>query len=150
MIAVAIAAIALAAGAVATVAWVVHQLLGAKAGERVALDIAHAAERALVDCQEQWRLAKVEAEQQHRRADSQERRARRAEEALNAHVRSTTLNGSDDDVAALVSGMLRTRFPDATDYRDDHAADRGNAAVQPAAAAGAAGGRVDPGAGGGR
>jgi hypothetical protein len=146
VIAVAIAAVGLAALAVATVAWVVHALLISKAGERVALDIAHAAERALVDCQEQWRLAKVEGEQQRRRGDSQERRARRAEEVLSAHVRATTLGGSDDDVAALISGMLRAPLTGPGDHAS--AAGRGDAAVQPAATAGAAGGRVDSGAGG--
>lgn len=149
MIAVAIAAVALAAMAVATVAWVVHALLLSKAGERVALDIAHAAERALVDVQEQWRIAKLETVRQTRYADAQERRARRAEEVLSAHVRSTTLNGSDDDVADLVSGMLRTPLAGPDEYRANAARDR-DAALQPAAAAGAAGGRVDPRAGGGR
>lgn len=113
MTAVAIAALAVALAAVAAAGYFGRAALLRSDGQLAAVIAVSAALKAQRDAEDMARdsaaatkAAELGERQAIRMLEAAQVRAKSAEEVLRAHVRSTTLGGSDDDVAHLVEQLL--------------------------------------------
>lgn len=157
MTAVAIAGLAVALAAVAAAVYFGRAALAAKDERLTAAERAHAAERAEADAEEaqldaveRAKAAELGMEQERAGRLAQKARADRAEEVLRGHIRKTIVDGDDDAVAALVSGMLALDLAGAAAAPNGPGDAADTARLRPAAAAGADHGGVGPVAGGRR
>jgi hypothetical protein len=118
MIAVAIAGLVVAAGAVAAAVYFGRAALEAWKGQVAAVGIVRASETAMRDAADAARdalaaqkTAEVGEVEAIRRMESAQARARHVEGVLRAHVRQTVVGGSDDDLGSLVERLLAGDMP---------------------------------------